>query len=81
MSKKCPYCGSYNTEISMKNFAERAAVNAGRYALAFGAALVGGIFSHTIGHAAAHSVLENTKPSVFKGYRCCEGYCGKDFSA
>lgn len=77
MSKKCPYCGSYNTEVSIGNFAGRAIVNTGRAVLTIGASFVCGIFSHSAAHGAAHSVWHNTDPGEFKGYHCCN--CGKDF--
>lgn len=79
MSKKCPHCGSYNTEISIGNYAGRTLLNAGRYALAVGAAMVAGVINPTVGHAAGHSVLHDTDPGDLKGHHCCN--CGKDFSA
>lgn len=79
MSKRCPHCGSYNTEISIGNYAGRALLNAGRFALAAVAALTVGLFNQTAGHAAGHSVLHNTDPGDLKGHHCCN--CGKDFSA
>ena len=79
MSKKCPYCGSYNTEISIGNYAKRGLLNTGRIAIAAGAAMVVGVFNHTAGHAAAHSILHSPDPGELKGYHCC--VCGKDFSA
>lgn len=33
MSKKCPYCGSYNTEADLGSHAAKAAVNFGRLAI------------------------------------------------
>ncbi len=79
MSKKCPYCGSDKTEISIGNYAGRALLNAGRFALAGGAALIVGVFNHTAGHVAAHQIIHNTDLGDFNGYHCCN--CGKDFSA
>lgn len=74
---KCPYCGSYDTDPVIINYVGRGALHAGRFLLAGGAALVGGLFGHNIGHMAGHSVLENTKPGDFKGHRCNK--CKKEF--
>lgn len=79
MSKKCPHCGSYNTELSVGNYAGRALLQIGRYALAIGAHMVGGLFGPSTGHAAGHSVLHNTELGEFEGHHFCN--CGKDFSA
>lgn len=79
MSKKCPYCGSYSTEISISNYAARTAVNIGRGALALGASILASAFNPSAGHAAGHSVLHGTDPGELKGHHCCN--CGKDFSA
>ena len=79
MSKKCPYCGSYNTEVSVSNYAKRTVVNVGRFALAVGATLIAHSFTPSAGHAAGHTIMHNTDPGEFKGHHCCN--CGKDFSA
>ena len=36
MSKRCPHCGLYNTEISVGKYAGRALLQTGRYDLALG---------------------------------------------
>ena len=77
MSKRCPYCGSYNTEVAVLNYAGRFLVNTGRVALTAGAAIVGGLFNHAAGHVAAHNTWEKTDPGELKGYHCCN--CNKDF--
>lgn len=79
MSKKCPFCNSYNTEVSVVNYAGRAILQGGRFVLAAGAGMVAHLFSPSSSHGVAHSVLHNTEPGEFKGYRCCN--CGKEFSA
>ena len=79
MSKKCPYCGSYNTEVSVSNYATRAVINTGRFVIATGASIIASAFSPSAGHAAGHTVMHNTDPGEFKGHHCCN--CGKDFSA
>lgn len=79
MSKKCPYCDSYNTEVAVENYVGRGLIHAGRLVLAEGIAVVVGIFNPKAGHMAGHAVLHNTEPGKFKGYHCCN--CGKDFSA
>ena len=77
MSKKCPNCGSYNTEIAIENYAERALVHAGRWTLALGAGAVAGLVSPHLTHAVGHNILESTKPDSFNGYFCCN--CKKYF--
>lgn len=79
MSKKCPHCGSYTTEISVGNYAGRALLNAGRVTLALGAHVVGGLFGPSAGTAAGHTTWHNTDPGELKGHHCCN--CGRDFSA
>lgn len=61
MSKKCPYCGSYNTELSVPNYAKRAAIN-----IAIGAALITSAFNPSVGHASAHAVIHNTDPGELR---------------
>jgi len=77
MSKKCPYCGSYNTEAAIENYVGRGLVNVGRGVLAFGAATIGAIGGPIIGQGAGYTVWKNTDPGDFHGHRCC--YCGKEF--
>ena len=80
MSKKCPHCGSYNTETAVGNWIERGVINAGRGVVSAGAGVIMSIFHPSMGSAAAAKTWQNTKPSEqFKGYHCCN--CGKDFSA
>lgn len=78
-NKRCPYCGSRNTEISISNYAVRGIVNTGRGALAIGATMVGSLFGHAAGHVAGHNVIHKTDPGELKGHHC--NNCGKDFSA
>lgn len=78
MSKRCPYCGSFNTEIALGKYAGRAIVNTGRLALSIGACLVGGLFNHAVGHNAAHKTWEATDPGELKGYQCHN--CCRKFS-
>lgn len=77
MSKQCPHCGSWNTEVAVGNYVGRGLVNIGRFALAAGATMVVGFFNHTAGHGAGHAVIHNTDPGTFYGHRCC--VCGKEF--
>lgn len=79
MSKKCPHCGSYNTETAISNYVSRGALNAGRAVLALTAGLAATIISPNHGGPTASEVYKKTNPGEFKGYRCCE--CGKEFSA
>lgn len=57
MPKKCPHCGSYNTEISIGNYTGRVLLNVGRFILAAGSAKTVGLFNYSVGHVAGHSVL------------------------
>lgn len=77
MSKQCPHCGSYNTDPVVINYIGRGIIHAGRGILAYGAGAVASIFSHSAGHAAAHTVFENTKPGPFYGHKC--NSCGRKF--
>lgn len=79
MSKKCPYCGSYNTEVSVSRQVGRCLLNIGRCALAIGANVCASAFNPSAGHAASHSVWRGTDPGDLKGHKCCN--CGKYFSA
>lgn len=87
MSKRCPHCGSYNTEILIGNFAGRAAIDTIRVVAAGGAGVLGflggGLLNHGMGHklgeGAAKEVWKKTDPGEFKGYKCCN--CKKEFSA
>lgn len=80
MSKKCPHCGSYNTETAVINWVGRGLLHAGRLALSAGAGIVGSIGGPNTGKIAAYQTWRNTEPTTaFEGYRCCE--CGKEFSA
>lgn len=72
MSKKCPYCGSYNTEVSVSNYATRAVINAGRFVIAAGATIITSAFSPSAGHAAGHTVMHNTDHGEFKRRHCCD---------
>lgn len=79
MSKKCPYCGSDNTEVSVGNYVERGVVNAGRFTIAAAAAFAMGLVSRSHAtHAGVHT-YNSMDPGEFKGHHCCN--CGKDFSA
>lgn len=77
MSKKCPYCKSYNTEAAIGNYVERGVINAGRAALAIGASLIGSLGGPTTGKVFGYGTWKNTDPGEFKGHHCCE--CGRDF--
>ena len=78
MSKRCPYCDSYNTELAVTNWVERGVVNTGRAVISVGAALAGSIFG-PYGAYFGKRVWETTKQEDLKGYHCCN--CGTDFSA
>lgn len=77
MSKKCPHCGSYNTEAAIGNYVGRGLIHIGRGLLAAGAMTVGSIGGPTTGKAAGYTVWKNTEPGAFHGHRCCN--CGKEF--
>lgn len=77
MSKKCPYCGSYNTDSVYSNYVGRAAVNVGRGILAGGAAIIGSLVNRTAGTALGVQTWKNTDPGVFHGSVC--NNCKKEF--
>lgn len=79
MSKKCPYCGSYNTESKISGYIGYGVVKGARIAAAGIASIAGGLLNKHIGHAAGHSVLNNTKDwgESIDCHHCCN--CGKDF--
>lgn len=79
MSKKCPRCGSYNTESKVSGNIGYGLVQGARYASAAAAYIAGGIFNHAAGHAAGHSVLHGTEDwgKDINRHHCCN--CGKDF--
>ena len=79
MSKKCPHCKSYNTEVAVGNWVERGAINAGRVIIAAGAGILGGLVNRAGGGYFATRVWNSTKQEDLKGYHCCN--CGRDFSA
>lgn len=79
MSKKCPHCGSYNTEISITNYTERAVVNTGRFVVAAAAALAVGLVDRNhASHVGVHT-YNSMDPGELQGHHCCN--CDKDFSA
>ena len=78
MSKKCPHCGSYNTEVAIGNYVGRGIINVGRAALTLGAYVVGGLAGPTTGKTFGYGTWKNTDPGEFEGHHCCN--CGKDFT-
>lgn len=77
MSKRCPHCGSYNTEAAIENYVERGIVNIGRVLLTAGATTVGSLVNPVIAQGSGREVWKNTEPGEFHGHRCCN--CGKEF--
>ena len=73
MSKKCPHCGSYNTELKISGNVGYGVVKGARIAAA-GIAL-----GKYAGHTAGHSLLNSTKDwgEDMDHHHCCN--CGKDF--
>lgn len=78
MSQKCPYCGSYNTELRVGTYVGRGIANIVRYSLAGGAYVIGSLFHHAAGHKLGEHVLKETKLKPFKSYHC--NNCGEDFN-
>ena len=76
MSKRCPYCGSDNTEIVVRNCAERVAFNTGRIIVSIGGGLLGSVFHPGLGGAFAYKIWESTKQDDLLTYRCrvCGAY-------
>lgn len=77
MSKRCTYCGSYNTEMAVGNCAERVAVNAGRVLISLGGGLLGSAFHPGMGGAFAYKIWVGTKQGDLLSHHCCK--CGRDF--
>lgn len=78
-NKRCPYCGSLNTEVSLGSYATRGIINAGRGTIAVGAGFLGGLYSRASANYVANKVLKSTDPGELKGHHCKN--CGKNFSA
>ena len=81
MSKKCPHCGSYNTELKVSGNIGYGLVQGARLLTAGVASMAVGLFNHTAGHAAGHSMLHNTESwgKSISRHHCCNPKCGKDF--
>lgn len=77
MSKKCPYCGSYNTDPVYSNYVGRAAINVGRGILAGGATIVGSLINRSTGSKLGLETWKNTDPGEFHGSVC--NNCKKEF--
>jgi len=80
MSKKCPHCGSYNTERSVGGTANYLARQTGRLVVSGTASLLVGIFNRSAGQGAGRAMLKNTENWVsgVDQFHCCN--CGKDFT-
>ena len=79
MSKKCPHCGSYNTESKVSGNIGYGLVQGARFICAGAAYAAVGLFNHGAAHAAGHSVLHGTEDwgdDIDRHY-CCN--CGRDF--
>lgn len=79
MSKKCPHCGHYNTELKISGNIEYVAVQAFRAAVVFGTTVTVGLLNKYAGHGASRAMLQNTKGwgDGINRYHCCN--CGNDF--
>ena len=79
MSRKCPHCGSYNTELKISGNGGYGVVKGARIAAAGIAHVAGGLFGKYVGNAAGHAVLNSTKDwgEGIDRHHCCN--CGKDF--
>ena len=79
MSKKCPYCSSYNTELSVKGNIEYGFKGLARWGCMLGAYTIGGLAgpagSQTLGREAEKSTRNWT--GDVKRHHCCN--CGRDF--
>ena len=80
MSKKCTYCGSYNTERSVGGTANYAMRQAGRLLVSGVTSMAVGIFNRSAGQGAGRAMLKNTENWVsgVDQFHCCE--CGRDFT-
>ena len=79
MSKRCPYCCSYNTEHRVTGILGYTAVQGMRFATAAVAALTVGVVNKTAGHGAGHTVIHNTKTwgEDIHRHDCCN--CKRSF--
>ena len=79
MSKKCPHCGSYNSESIVSGNIGYGLVQGARYISAGAAYVAVGLFNHGAAHAAGHSVLHGTEDwgDDIDRHHCCN--CGRDF--
>ncbi len=79
MSKQCPHCGSYNTELKISGNIGIGLIQGARLAVAGATSVAVGVFNRSAGHAAGHAVLHNTENwgNDIKRYHCCS--CKRDF--
>lgn len=79
MSKKCPHCGSYNTESKVSGNIGYGLVQGARFICAGAAYAAVGLFNRGAAHAAGHSVLHGTEDwgDDIDRHHCCK--CGRDF--
>ncbi len=79
MSKQCPHCKSYNTELSTSGNIEYVAKGLGRGIVMAGGYLFGSIAGPAGSMAAGKAMQKNTESWTedVKRYHCCN--CGKDF--
>lgn len=75
MSKQCPFCGHYNTELKVTGVVGYSALQGVRIFAAAAASMVVGVFNHSAGH----SVIHNTEKwgEKIERHHCCN--CGNDF--
>ena len=81
MSKKCPYCGSYNTELKVTGNVGYGLVQGARLFTAGVASMAVGLFNRSAAHSVGHVVLHNTERwgESIERHHCCNPGCGKDF--
>lgn len=70
ISKKCPYCGLYETEFATGECAKRAARNTGKVIIAITGGMVVRVFSPRDGGPAGKKILDNLNPEKVKVYYC-----------
>ncbi len=78
MSKQCPYCKSYNTELSPQNIAAGGVKKGAKFAIAAGLGALAAAIFPVAGPPVAVIAYKNLKSQDDSTpYHCCN--CGKDF--
>ncbi len=79
MSKQCPRCSSYNTELSLGGNIEYGIKTVARFGAAAAAFAAGNLLGPGVGYGGGYAVLRGTESWTKDAthYHCCN--CGKEF--